>query len=54
MRDTERKRGRQGQREKQGPCRKHDAGLISGPGSCPKPKANAQLLNHPGALPLSV
>ena len=47
MRDTERQRHRQ--REKQAPCRKPDAGLGPGtPGSHPGPKADTQLLSHPG------
>ena len=38
------------QREKQAPCREPDAGLDPRtPGSCPEPKADAQLLSHPGA-----
>ena len=49
MRDTERERQRHRQREKQAPCRKPDMGLDPGTlGSCPEPKADAQLLSHPG------
>ena len=47
MRDKGRQRHRQ--REKQAPCRESDAGLdLRIPGSCPGPKAGAQLLSHPG------
>ena len=47
MRDTKRERHRQ--REKQAPCREPDVGLDPRtPGSCPGPKAGAQLLSHPG------
>ena len=51
MRDTEteRERGRIRQREEQAPCREPDVGLDPGtPGSCPEPKADAQLQSHPG------
>ena len=45
---TERERERESshrQREKQDPCREHDAGLDPGtPGSCPEPKADAQCI----------
>ena len=47
MKDTERQRHRQ--REKQAPHREPDAGLDPGTlGSRPEPKADTQLLNHPG------
>ena len=47
-RHTERQRHRQ--REKQAPCRELDVGLDPRtPGSHPEPKADAQLLSHPGA-----
>ena len=37
------------QREKQAPCRKPDVGLDHGTlGPHPEPKADAQLLSHPG------
>ena len=50
MRDRERERQRYRQREKQAPRRKPNVGLDPGtPGSCPKPKADAQPLSHPGA-----
>ena len=50
MRDTERKRQRHRQREKQAPCGKPDMGLNpSTPGSCPEPKADPQPLSQPGA-----
>ena len=49
MRDTERERQRHRRREKQGPCRKPDAGLDPRtPGSQPEPEADAQPLSHPG------
>ena len=49
MRDTQRKRQRHRQREKQAPCKEPDVGLDPGTlGSCPEPKADAQLLSHPG------
>ena len=42
-------RGRDRQREKQAPCGEPDMGLHPRtPGSQPQPKADAQLLNHPG------
>ena len=45
MRHKERYR----QREKQVPCREPDVGLDPGTlGSRPEPKADAQLLSHPG------
>ena len=48
-RHTERKAGTQVEREKQAPCREPDVGLDPGtPGSRPGPKADAQLLSHPG------
>ena len=51
MRDTERERGGDRQREKQAPCREPKVGLDPGTsGSCPEPKADAQLLSHPGIL----
>ena len=44
-----RERQRHRQREKQAPCGEPDGGLDPGtPGSCPEPKADAQLLSHPG------
>ena len=47
MRDTE--RGRDiGKGRRSRPCREPDAGLHPRtPGSCPEPKADAQLLSHP-------
>ena len=54
MRDTERERERQRhrQREKQAPCREPHVGLDPGtPGSCPRPKASAKPLSHPGIPP---
>ena len=55
MRDTQREAGTRGQREKQAPCKKPSAGLNPGsPGSRPEPKADAQLLSHPGVPPISV
>ena len=49
MRDTEGEGQRHRQREKQAPCREPDAGLEPRtPGSRPEPKADAQLLSHPG------
>lgn len=46
MEDRERQRHRQ--REKQAPRREPDVGLDPRtPGSCPKPKVDAQLLSHP-------
>ena len=51
MRDTERERQRHGQREKQSPCRKPDAGLDPRTlGSCPEPKADAQPLSTQASL----
>ena len=48
MRDTEREEGHR-QREKQAPHGELDVGLDPrAPGSCPEPKAEAQLLSHPG------
>ena len=48
MRETV-ERERLSQREKQAPCRELDMGLDPGtPESRPEPKADAQLLNHPG------
>ena len=45
----ERQRHRHRQREKQALCREPDAGLDpQTPGSQPEPKADAQLLSHPG------
>ena len=53
MRDRERGRQRHRQREKQAPCREPDVGLNPGtPGSHPGPKADAQLLSHPGIPPI--
>ena len=52
MRDTQKQRHRQ--REKQAPCGGPDAGLDPGSlGSRPEPKADAQLLSHPG-VPLMI
>ena len=52
MRDRERERQGHRQREKQDPCGEPDVGLDPGtPGSCPGPKADAQPLSYPGALP---
>ena len=49
MRDTQRERQRHRQREKQAPCTKPDVGLDPETlGSRPEPKADAQLLSHPG------
>ena len=49
MRDTKRERQRHRQREKQAPCKEPDAVLDPRtPGSRPGPKADAQLLSHPG------
>ena len=49
MRDMETERQRHRQRVKQAPCREPDAGLDpSSLRSHPKPKADAQPLNHPG------
>ena len=53
MRDTQRERQRHRKREKQAPCREPNVGLDPGtPGSHPEPKADTQLLNHPG-IPIS-
>ena len=54
MRDTERERERERQRhrqrEKKASCREPSVGLDPRtPGSQPEPKADAQLLSHPGA-----
>ena len=53
MRDRDREREREQtqhrQREKQAPCKELDAGLDPRTlRSCPEPKADAQLLSHPG------
>ena len=49
MRDTEKKRQRYRQREKQAPCREPDVELDPRtPGSQPGLKADAQPLSHPG------
>ena len=49
MRHTKRPKHRQ--REKQAPCGEPDAGLDPRtPGSHPEPKADTQLLSHPGIL----
>ena len=51
MRDT----GRDRQREKQAPCREPDVGLHPGtPGSHSEPKADTQLLSHPGVLTYTI
>ena len=48
-RERERERQRHRQREKQAPGREPDVGADPRtPGSRPEPKANAQLLSHPG------
>ena len=53
MRDTHRERQKNRKREKQAPCRKPNVGLSPRtPGSHPEPKADAQLLSHPGVPPL--
>ena len=45
----ERERGRDRQRKKQAPCKEPSVGLDPRTlGSCPEPKANAQLLSHLG------
>ena len=50
MRDTQRERQSHGQKEKQAPSGEPDAGFYPGIlGSRPKPKAEAELLSHPGA-----
>ena len=57
MRDTERERGRERhrQREKQAPCREPDVGLDPRTvGSRPEPKADAQLLSHPGVPEINI
>ena len=47
MRDTERQKHRQ--KEKKATCTEPNVGLDPGtPGSCPEPKADTQLLSHPG------
>ena len=52
MKDTQRERQRHRQREKQAPRREPDVGLDPGtPGSRPEPKADTQLLSHPGIPP---
>ena len=49
MRDAERERQTHRQREKQTPWREPDVGLNPRtPGLHPEPKADAQLLSHPG------
>ena len=49
--DTHRKRQRHRQREKQAPCREPDAEFNpKTPGSRPEPKADSELLSHPGIL----
>ena len=49
MRDGETQRQRHRQREKQAPCREPNVGLDPRTlGSRPGPKAEAQLLSHPG------
>ena len=49
MKDTKRERQRHRQREKQAAYGESDAGLHPRtPGSHPEPKADAQLLSHPG------
>ena len=48
MRDTKKERKRQRHRQRV-PCREPNAGLDPGTlGSLPEPKADAQLLSHPG------
>ena len=50
MRDRERMKWRHRQREKQAPCGEPNMALNPmTPGSLPEPKADAQLLSHPGA-----
>ena len=52
MRDTDRERQKHKQREKQAPCRKPNAGLDPRTlESCPEPKADTELLSHPGIPP---
>ena len=49
MRDREIERQRHRQRENQAPCREPDVALDHRTlRSCPEPKAEAQLLSHPG------
>ena len=49
MRDTKRERQRHRQREKQAPHEEPNVGLDPETlGSHPEPKADAQLLSHPG------
>ena len=49
MKDTERERGKQAEREQQAPCREPDVGLDPGtPGSHRALKAGAKPLSHPG------
>ena len=49
MRDTQRSRGRNKGRGREAPQRDANMGLNPGiPGSHPEPKADAQLLSHPG------
>ena len=51
MKDTEKEGQRYRQRKKQTPCGEPSVGLNPRTlGSCPEPKADAQLLSHPGAL----
>ena len=48
-REREREKQRHRQREKQAPCKEPDVGLDPRTsGSLPEPKADAQLLSHPG------
>ena len=57
MRETggERERQRHRQREKQAPCREPNVELnLRTLGSHPEPKADAQLLSHPGIPTISV
>ena len=50
--ETHRQRQRHRQREKQAPCGEPNVGLGPGTsGSHPEPKADAQLLSHPGIPP---
>ena len=53
-RHTDREREAETQeREKQASCREPDMGLdLGSPGSRPEPKADAELLSHPGVLQL--
>ena len=54
-RDTHRERQRHRQGEKQTPCREPDVGLDPRTlGSHPEPKADVQLLNHPGIPQLQI